>query len=175
MNISEVTLLSKEEYEQYIDNISIIDEWWWLRSPGRLRKSAVFVYDDGSLGFSSVSNDSLRVRPALRILNLNSSNLAIKDHFELAGYTWTVISDEIVLCDDTIGKCPFRNDWNSPDANDYETSDVKRFLEMWVKDVGLDIECEQKLPDVNVERDVVSLLTDKEEDIITIETDFLPF
>lgn len=39
--------------------------WWWFRSPGSLRSSAAFVYGDGSLIYSSVSDDDVCVRPAL--------------------------------------------------------------------------------------------------------------
>ncbi len=45
--------------------------WWWLRSPGYYPSSAARVYDGGSLGYSSFSNDDAVVRPALWI-NLES-------------------------------------------------------------------------------------------------------
>ncbi len=38
---------------------------WWLRSPGYYQDFAAYVYADGSLGYSSVSNVSGSVRPAL--------------------------------------------------------------------------------------------------------------
>lgn len=39
--------------------------WWWLRSPGGYQECAAYVYADGSLGYSSVSNVFGSVRPAL--------------------------------------------------------------------------------------------------------------
>ena len=45
--------------------------WWWLRSPGGGQDCAAYVYANGSLGYSSVSNVSGSVRPALWV-NLES-------------------------------------------------------------------------------------------------------
>lgn len=45
--------------------------WWWLRSPGRSRCNATFVYSDGSPGYIYVNLDNNCVRPALWI-NLES-------------------------------------------------------------------------------------------------------
>lgn len=75
-----------------------------------------------------VNND---VRPALKISNLALSNLSIKDKFIFSGKTFTVISKDYALCDESIGNCPFRKDWGAKDANVYEASDVKKFVDEW--------------------------------------------
>lgn len=58
----------------------------------------------------------------------------------LAGYTWTVISDKYILCDRIVEKTPFRQDWEAPDANVYEKSDIKRWLENWAQEKGIEVE-----------------------------------
>lgn len=129
-----ITLLSKEEFIEHIDLISNIDGWWWLRSPGYDQDFAAFVYYDGSLyDFYSVRDDSGCVRPVL-IGNLKSSNLEHGDKFKLAGHTWTVLNDELALCDESVGTTCFRKDWQASDANNYDTSDIKKWLYNWAEE-----------------------------------------
>lgn len=127
--INEVTLLSETEYLECKPHIKPISGWRWLRSPGHIQLHAALVFGDGSLGNIGVYNDFGCVRPALRISNLESSNLKIDDKFELDGKTWTVISNELALCDSWVKQMAFRPDWQAPDANQYEKSDVKKWLD----------------------------------------------
>ena len=137
IQIEEITLLSKEEYLAAKDNIPLIDDWWWLRSPGPCRTNVARVYHDRSVYYCSVDYPNVYVRPALRILNPESSNFCIRDKFEMAGYTWTVVLEEekdcIALCNTSVGEIYFRDNWTANDANKYETSDVKKWLENWAK------------------------------------------
>lgn len=82
-------------------------------------------------------NYTFGVRPALQIPDLESFNLRIGDRFILVGEQWVVISKDKALCDRIIGKMPFREDWKAPDANDYEKSDVKIWLEKWAVERGI--------------------------------------
>ena len=138
LEISGATLLSIEEYEEYKDNIplfddSLFDDLWWLRSPGDSDICATYITLDGYVitygGRVNIVNNA--VRPALKISNLSSSNLSIKDKFIFSGKTFTVISKDYALCDETIGNCPFRKDWGAKGANVYEASDVKKFVDNW--------------------------------------------
>ena len=100
------------------------------------------MYVRGGSGYGSgdyVHSDGICVRPALRILNLASYNLHAKDTIRLAGKRWTVISDDLILCDEIVGNCAFRDDYEAPDANDYEKSDVKKWLENWAAENGIEI------------------------------------
>ena len=97
IQIEEVTLLSEEEYDDCKKYIQLCEWWWWLRSPGYNQYYAARVSCVGPIYNRDVDDDRGCVRPALRISNLESSNLTPGDKFELAGYTWTVISDEIAL------------------------------------------------------------------------------
>lgn len=128
VNISEVTLLSRDEYVNYKNNISKLDQWWWLRSPGDYYYSAALAYTDGTICDCSVINDIGGIRPALKFSN---PNLQIGDRFFAANYNWTVIGEGIALCDECVGQIAFRADWRANDANDYEASDVKKWLDRW--------------------------------------------
>ena len=131
IEIDEITLLSVEEYETYQNAIPKITLWWWLRSPGTYDVgTATDVGTDGCMYNISVTSDD-GVRPALRIKNPESSNLKIRDKFRLAGYMWTIIGDGLALCDDVFGNCAFRKNWKAQDANIYEKSDIKKWLENW--------------------------------------------
>lgn len=143
VQISEITLLSKEEYSFAEEVIRPIDGWWWLRSPGYSQDNAALVRYAGSLSSTYVGNDSGCVRPALRIRNPKSSNLKVGDKLQVAGYVWTIVlgtADKFVaLCDDSIGTIAFRYDWKADDANDFEKSDVKRYLNEWAEQKGITI------------------------------------
>lgn len=132
-NIVGVTLLTVEEAKSLSIHQRHAKSNWWLRSPGDKNSLVLGVF-----GYTGVINDGgfntfgyLGVRPALKISNLNSSNLGFGDSFEFAGYTWTVISNDKALCNTIIDYSAFREDWRAKYANDYETSDVKKYLDKW--------------------------------------------
>ena len=135
--------------------------WWWLRSPGGgggwVRDEflsdgyspeeidqmfAAYVNLVGSVRYVgyNVCNDIGCVRPALILSNLKSSNLksieelGVGEHFEFGGYTFTVISNKYALCDEAIDEMAFREDYEAKDANVYEKSDVKKFLDNWFRE-----------------------------------------
>lgn len=137
INIKEATLLSEEEYARAQNVIPHIYDWWWLRSPGIFRNDAVYVDTDGSLYESSVSGTNIVVRPALKTSNLEILCLKTGDSVEIAGVVWIKIAEDILLCSTSVGCTCFRKDWEAPDANDYEASDIKKWLEKWVKETGL--------------------------------------
>jgi len=126
INITEATLLSIEEYNQYKYLISCINGAWWLRSPGLDFTSAPCV--DSSHIFYEYVDYELGVRPALKISN---SNLQIEDKFKFADHVFTVISEKYALCDNIIKKYNFRADWKVKDANNYELSDIKQYVDSW--------------------------------------------
>ena len=141
IKIKELTLLSEKEYLDAKENVPPTKGWWWwLRSPGDIRNYAAYVDVDGSLYGSRVDYDSGCVRPALRISNLESSNLQIGDKFDLVGCVWTVISEGIALCDNSVGKTCFREDWEAGDANNYDASDIKKWLANWAEEHGIEVE-----------------------------------
>ena len=138
LDVQEVTLLSKEEYKAGRKYIPLHDSWWWLRSPNESSTYyAGYVYVDGEVSCYLVGNCIGGVSPALRISNLKFSNLNPGDKLIIGGRKWTVISNELVQCDEVIGKCAFREDYEAPDANNYEVSDVKKYVERWAWEHGI--------------------------------------
>ena len=148
VEITRATLLSIEEYEEYKCYILYTNDcWWhplpgdicyfdnwWLRSPGKYSDRAAVVDDDGSgRDYSShVVHFDYAIRPALQISNLGDVKVGNKIKF--GGKTFTVISPEYALCDTAIGHGAFRKDRNAADANVYEASDVKKFVDKWFED-----------------------------------------
>lgn len=122
-----LTLLSKEEYFELKENIPKVEFWWWLRSPGLSSLSACDVYDYGRLGGSPVNNDYDAVRPALILAS--ESNFIIGDKFIFDNHHWTVVSNEYALCDDKYCYMWFREDWKASDANVYDASDIKKYID----------------------------------------------
>ena len=133
MKINEVTLLSIEEYESCKEYIKPLDEWWWLCTLGYNNNfDIVCVAPENRYA----AFDFASVRPALRV-NPKSTDIVPGKEYQLYGQTWTAISDSLLLCDQGIKQMPFRKDVKAEDANDYEKSDAKRFLDSWAKERGI--------------------------------------
>lgn len=142
ITIDKITLLSAEEYERCKEHIPAVNYWWWLRTPGNYSFGAALVYDDGyvSRDVDYVGYDYVSVRPVVVVrLNPESPNLQIGDKLDFAGYTWTMIDANMALCDSVVGQTSFRKDSDAPDANDYEKSDVRKWLEQWAKEKGIEV------------------------------------
>lgn len=140
IKVAGVTLLSVDEYETAKEYIPPIKGWWWLRSPGDYRYYAAYVHRDGRVltHGNNVYGAGGVVRPALSISNLDSLNLKSGDRLiDFCGFDWTVISARLAICDTGIGTHCFQEDWRAPDANDYEKSDVKNYLESWAAKNGI--------------------------------------
>lgn len=137
LDIVGATLLSVEEAMPVPRSVRTIGDWWWLRSPGSDDYDVAFVYELGCVFASgcSASLGSGCVRPALRISNLKFNNINIGDKIEVKDMTFKVISDTLALIDKPIGRCAFRKDCEAPDANEYEKSDVKKFVDEWFNEL----------------------------------------
>jgi len=161
-DIAEVTLLSKEEFEQCEDIIQKPAYWWWLRSPdAHLTCGAAIVNNFGYVDYEFVHNTAGRIRPVLRIPNLRYSNFKIGDRFGfIDNNVWTVISDELVLCDNSIGRTCFRENWGAPDANDYNVSSIKYWLEEWAVYKGLPVNTLRATSTFSSDEDMQNTLMD---------------
>ncbi len=139
IEISEITLLSVNEAKALSREVRKTGSWWWLRLPGMDPNDAAFVNNCGEV--ITIGNCVISlyggVRPALRFSNSESLNLVPGVSFEVGGERWTIIDDGLALCDRIIEKSVFRTDTNAPDANDYEKSDVKTWLENWALEKGI--------------------------------------
>lgn len=123
-----IFLLSAEEYKKYKDKIPFVPVSWWLRSPGLLQWNAAVVLRNGGVHTygSGVYYNAVAVRPALQIDNLKSNNLKIGDRFGEADCSWIVIDNDLAIAEVPIA-------WRRFDAesNNYETSEVRKFLLDW--------------------------------------------
>ncbi len=140
LKVTGITLLSIKEYETAKEYVPLVNGWWWLRSPGDISGRAAYVEHYGRVNTygNYVDSTDIAVRPALLILNLDSSNLNPGDRIvDFCGSDWTVISDNMVLCDTEVGTHCFREDWVADGANDYKKSDVKKWLENWARERGI--------------------------------------
>lgn len=140
IEIDKITLLSVEEYQTYRNMIPKINSWWWLRSPeADYNHLCAAEVDDGGWVVNIAISLHSGIRPVLRIKNPESAFLKIGVKFRLADYAWTMLGDGLALCDDIIEECAFRKDWKATDANDYEKSDVKKYLEQWAIENGIEV------------------------------------
>lgn len=138
INIEEVTLLSVEEASKVSNELLNIGVDWWLSSPGSAECFAVFVRSDGAVSnYGNYVDDFYCVRPVLRFGG--SGAVGLGDKIEVVGEMWTVISDGVALCDRVVGECAFRDDYDAFCANVYDTSDVKKWLDVWASKKGLAI------------------------------------
>ena len=130
-DIKSIFLLSIEEYEKYRNLIPVIDNYWWLRSPGDHSYSATAVGEYGSVIMSGngIEFDDYAVRPALRISNLKSFGVKPGDTLEIFDRDWIVLDKDLVISEEEIGEYLF-----DEESNDYETSEIKRSLENWLRE-----------------------------------------
>ena len=134
MNIKEITLLTIEEARLLSAEQLKFEDIWWLRSPGRFIVGSRIVRADGKPGGDGgtvVDNPMVCVRPALKV---EFSNFHIGDRINLLGYDWTLVLDDTFLCGRSIGEHCFRRNRNAPDANVWEASDLKPWLEQWLRE-----------------------------------------
>lgn len=150
--IEDVTLLSTEEYKEHRSMIPGISTFCWLRSPGAYTHLAAFVNGrDIVNGVGHMVNWSgLAVRPALKLGT--TRGCYVGKTFELCGYEWTLIDDDLAICNECVGETYFRADADARDADDYEKSDIKKWLDNWAEEKGIKKEMYMKvsLPSSNV-------------------------
>lgn len=134
--IKNITLLSRDEAEKLPQDIRKFSTWWWLRSVGVDFNSAAYVFDTGIVNYLGydVNNTDPGVRPALICDNLESLDFKIGDYVTALGKIWQYIgNDMILLSGEPLTRMAFRKESDAPDANVYEKSDVKKYLDNWLK------------------------------------------
>lgn len=95
--------------------------------------------DTGKVFVPGIFVDAIcAIRPVLIVSNL-MSRYAIGDTVEFgdAGFAYTVISENKVLANFSLGQMRFRREYTAADANDFEKSDIKRWLDDWAKNERL--------------------------------------
>ncbi len=152
LEVTEVTLLSADEAakgtpKRTLKRLLKLKNrgGWWLCSPGLFDFDAACVRDDAACVRGDYGNvdslgcpvrDTLGVRPALRVKDLSSLNLKTGAVVSINGRDYYVIPGDTLLSKECIGECSFREDWRAADANNYEASDVKKFVDNWAVKQG---------------------------------------
>lgn len=130
-----IFLLSAGEYKKHKDRIPHINCWWWLRTSSVLCSHATCVDYGGYVCYTgnSVIDFSGAVRPALRISNLEFNVRREIRYYEnyivFNGVTWTKIDDDLYIAEVPIAFRRF-----DEKSNDYESSEVRKFLLDWFED-----------------------------------------
>jgi len=75
-----------------------------------------------------VNRSSNAVRPVLVGKNF-------ENHFYYGGCSWTKISNSLALADTIFCKMPFQINDKIPHANDYNHSNIKKYLDNWLKSI----------------------------------------
>lgn len=164
IKVKSITLLSKEDVMDLTEktftgggpipkNILELHDGsseYWLSTAGTRNYNYVMTVtsDTGKIFVPGDFVDaSCAIRPVLIVSNL-MSRYSIGDTVEFgdSDLTYTVISKNKVLANFSLGQMPFRRAYAAGDANDYEKSDIKEWLEYWAKNERLIVpESEQSL------------------------------
>ena len=136
LDIDEITLLTAEEASQLPIDILHSESWWWLKSPGYYQPYNVSsVHFDGKwICFEDrCDRDDGGIRPAIKVADSDTSGLTTGAKIAFGGYCWTMVLPQTLLCDSIIEYRCWREDSTAADANDWEKSDIKKWLEEWVE------------------------------------------
>ena len=136
-SIKGITLLSIDEAENLSDYILRFPDWWWLKSPGDDGSCVKGIRPNGEIGFFArpVNFNLNAVRPILLCSNLKPLNLKIGDYVSAFDKTWQYIgNDMILLFGEPLTEMAFRKDYKAQDATVYEKSDIKKYLDNWLRE-----------------------------------------
>lgn len=150
LDVLEATLLTKEEAKQLPERLRKYDNWWWLKSPSRYSDGAIYVSASGGMSDGGVFYVG-KVRPALKISNLESSGLKVGDKFEFGGQEFEIISDNKAFCLNDIGECAFRQELR---INVYETSNIKKYVDDWFEKSKKESTSEDKEKEIDKENEI---------------------
>ena len=130
-----IFLLSKEEYEQYKDQIPQINCWWWLRSPGYFSCNVAGVNSDGSISNygDCVHHNNNAVHPALKLKSIDPlyyNKTRDGRGVIYCGTTWECIDEEKEYY---IAEMPIAFRRFDGKSNDYALSEIRKFLYNWQK------------------------------------------
>ena len=137
-----ISLLSIGEARSLLSNKQInIGCSWWLKSLGKFNKGVTYVAYDGNIDDCGMYSDySIGIRPALKIANNTFSQVMIGDRIQIAGYSWTKISKDLLLCDVAVANGPFCSIIDGKEAISYSDSDINKWLYDWAAENSIGFE-----------------------------------
>lgn len=140
LTIKKITLLNSEELKEYkyIIPKTLIspsyDIYWWLRSEGKDPEETEIVTWDGKR-LSMARYLEYDVCPVLKLIT-SPHRLGVGTEFRLFGFEWTVldVKDGVTtaICNTKIACRRY-----DTESNDWETSELKAWLEEWIEYVTL--------------------------------------
>ena len=135
LHFDSATLLSVEEVKELLsDEDRAYYEWWWTRTVGTDNHCVADISVYGNIYTKGNRPDldySIVVRPVLIISGLKESGFGIGDTFKFDGKIFKIISENLAFCTEDIGHHQFNNDFKAEDANIYDNSEVRRFVDEW--------------------------------------------
>lgn len=130
--INEARLLTKEEVEALPERFKLYDNWWWTSTANVANPvSAWFVSGPYGYLIRNIVDSEGSVRPTLIF---ESKDLEVGDKFLIGEKEFEVIKESLAFCTSDIGECAFREDFEAEDANDYEKSDIKKYIDKWFEE-----------------------------------------
>ena len=129
LKVSELNAIPKDKRK-----VDRHDFTYWLEDQGIYPFLAKVAFNDGKFnsdGFLVDNEKDVYVRPVLEFSN--KSDLKIGDKFKFGDKEFEIISEGIALCTSDIGKYLYRKNWQAPNANIYDKSDIKKFINDWFK------------------------------------------
>lgn len=136
IEIEKADLLTVEEVEKLSMKLKYYDEWWWTQSPGVCSYYGSCVINFGSIihrGMTVDLGNIICVRPALRFSKME--NMSIGDKFLFRDKEFQIIDNGLAFCLSDIGSYCFRNNIEADNANVYEYSDIKDFIDSWFRGI----------------------------------------
>ena len=134
-DIAEVTILSVDEASRLKPEQLQTGDYWWLRQQNP-DPNWVFAVDPHGNIERSTQKRYNGVRPVMKLTNIKG--LVCGDKFVAGLEHWTMLSDDLALCDREVGKCFFRASGGAYKTGTwYEKSDLKRWLENWALEKGI--------------------------------------
>ena len=104
LDIFDVALLSTDEIKKYKDNLPLSCEWFWLRCPGGCGPYGAYFSLSGIREIRCCpENCRFAVCPVLHISNLKALSIQEGDILDFKSHKWTVISENLAICNDNIG------------------------------------------------------------------------
>ena len=125
MIIREIDLLNSFEFYTYKDFFPPSKTIWWLKEKGINRNSVCCIYDGRIISDMPFDTKNF-VRPALVVDELTAFP---GDTIEIFGFTWTVLNDHLILCDDNIALLRYDGI-----CNEWKNSALQQFLNKWFKE-----------------------------------------
>ena len=133
-NVVGIGLLSKQEAKKLPEDILKYSRPWWLSSPGRFADLAGAVDKAGNIdrdGYYVSIVGNIATRPVIELDGVNE--LAVGDAIKALDKEWVYIGNgKALLTSEPLRKMAFNG--NDAKGNKYATSDIKAYLDQWLKD-----------------------------------------